>query len=121
MRIKPDLWQARLSRLSLRDLYYIHELCRLAQSIGREEYHPSSKKRGILRLAIWDHISPIHLAVHGHELSSGCSHVFTEGEYFWFGRFWDHWQFILKILVCGQNRADLWEESDDDEPVHEPK
>jgi len=126
MRITPDLWQARLLRLSLRDLYYTHEFCRLPQSIGREEYRLSSVKRKLLRTAIWEHIEAMHLALHGKEWS-GYPLLFIEDELYDFGRFWDHWQIFLQHTVCGSadgrpwrpdpDKLELWEESDDDEPV----
>ena len=125
LRISSDLWQARLSCLSLRDLYYTHELCRIPQSIGREEYQVSSEKRKLLRDAIWEHIEATHLALHGEEWS-GYDYLFIEYEDYDFGRFWDHWQYFLKHTVCGSksspwrpdpDKAHLWEESDEDEPV----
>ncbi|KAF2673808.1 hypothetical protein BT63DRAFT_437417 [Microthyrium microscopicum] len=117
MRIVPESWDARLKLLSFRDLYYVHELCRLPQSIGREEYRPSSQKREQLRNVFWEHIRERHLTIHGKEVvGRGPLYRFP------YGRFWDHWQFLLRMHVCGYTngspctlvKPELWDMSDDE-------
>jgi hypothetical protein len=122
MRIAPDLWQSRLSQFSYRDLFYLHGLCLLPQSIGYEEYRPASVKRKLLQSTIWEYIKAKNLALDGREVPL-FNPAYMEACWYKFGWFWDNMQFALKAKVCGgyENRAyvdpDLWEESDDDEPV----
>lgn len=76
MKLDTSEWQARLETIKLKHLYYLCELFKLPQSIGRDEVitdpdparpilRTRSQKRNSLGERIWQHIERTYQDVHG--------------------------------------------------------
>lgn len=136
MTIDAEEWQPRLDTMSLKQLYYLCEMSKLTQSIGREEIVPApqfpnadpdlaiainsgrSKKRIALDERIWGHITRVYQRVYHREAE--WPWIFTKEEgYLWFIVIWDHWQPSLKSIVCSSRQSfeqmHLWDDTSDDD------
>lgn len=122
MILEPSEWDSRLQTMTSQELYYLHEMTKLTQSIGRDETvpppssqreppdsdHPLDFNRSENRIALerktWQQIESISLRFFerdAHDTSNFAKH---EG-FLWFVNIWDHWQPALKDLVCHQSRS----------------
>ena len=138
----PAERQLRLDSLTLKQLYRLHETSKIPGSIGREEdvgppptspitdhrsihqMRPSLERRA-LRDMIWKHIEDIYPSTHD---DNEPPETETDGLYFGFGTYtvmWDHYQKILKEIVCCYRRKEppfllyhdweQWDDSSDEE------
>lgn len=120
MRLDPSEWSSRLAPLTLRRLYYLHELTHLTQPIGWEEEippppphlelqkrdlysaaginHQTSSKRDSLRGAIWARIEDIFERFHNCGAHPVEAYSLEDGA-LGFVVLWDHWQKDLRSLV----------------------
>lgn len=114
-------WSSKLESLTLKQLYRLHEMTKLTQSIGQgEERVPppvypdeppdsvhsinsgQSEERLALSDQIWQHIQQISQRVF-HQDAPAPS-VFAKHEGFMgFVVLWDHWQESFKDLVCHES------------------
>ncbi|KAI4120189.1 MAG: hypothetical protein LQ338_007192 [Usnochroma carphineum] len=120
MRLDLSEWDPRLQAMTSQELYYLREMTKLTQSIGREEIVPppmfpdepsdsvhsinsgQSEKRMTLARRIWQQIQ--RNSRHFFERDAQDPSVFAKHEGFlWFVVLWDHWQPSLKDMVCHQS------------------
>lgn len=113
-------WESRLEAMTSQELYYLHEMTKLTQSIGREERVPPpmfpheppdsvhsinsgrSEKRITLERRIWQQIQ--YNSVRFFERDAQDPSVYAKHEGFlWFVVMWDHWQPSLENMVCHQS------------------
>ena len=130
--------------MTLRQLFYLCEMCHLPQSVGRgkEEIPASvypntdsdsalaisvarrSAKRVALNEKIWNHIIQIHRRIHHRDPPYVWVHCKEEG-FMGFICLWDHWQSSLFEIVCARRPQKsspvteheskyLWDESEDE-------
>ncbi len=136
MQLDPAKWQSRLESMTLKQLYLLHEISKLWQSIGREEVGPVhraphlvfyyiSNTRVALKERIWQQLEHIYRRIHNRGPELVCAYDLEEGAY-GFVVMWDHWQGALKQVVCGLPPVDpctrpafvkqyLWGDSSDEE------
>lgn len=141
MTLDPTKWQSRLETMTLKQLYQLHEISKLTQSIGREEVVPApqfpdaepnsihannrGKEHEALSERIWQHIEHIYQRIHNRDAELVWVHSLYEGSY-GFIVMWDHWQPSLREVVCGRRSIDssprpsfekqyLWDDSSDEE------
>lgn len=137
MKMDAAEWPDRLESTRLKDLCLLFEMCRLTQSIGKEEpialpkfpnADPNSanainwsrsQKRIDLSTRIWTHIEHTYQQLHHAAPERIDIYASQEG---WppFVAIWDHWQPCLKDWVCRAYasepmKEELWDESSDEE------
>ncbi|KAL8711677.1 MAG: hypothetical protein Q9225_007075 [Loekoesia sp. 1 TL-2023] len=139
MSLERSAWESRLQAMTSQELYYLHEMTKLTQSIGREEIVPPprfpnappdsvdpidfrrSEKRIALERRVWQQIQCNSLRFFERDAQHPSIAVKYEG-YLWFVVLWDHWQPSLEDMVCHKSvslikpsQADrekyLWNES----------
>lgn len=120
MKIDCSEWDSRLQAMTSQELYYLREMTKLTQSIGREESVPppmfpdepsdsvhsinsgQSEKRIALEQRVWQQIQ--RNSRRFFERDSQDPSVFAKHEGFlWFVVLWDHWQPSLKDMVCHES------------------
>lgn len=146
----PAERQSRLESMTLKQLYRLHETSQIPGSIGKEEelnpppqipienphsvlemQSAMSKDRKALTQMIWKHIQDIYPSTHNDEEAPDLSCDGLEDGYFEFVVMWDHYQPILKEVVCGYSTKEtprmrrfnweLWDDSSDEEVwVYQP-
>jgi len=122
MRLDASEWESRLQAMTSQELYYLWEMSRLTQSIGREEDVPLrndpdappdsfqainfgvSDKRDALQYKIRDQIYCISQHFYQQDAYDPLSCAKDEGFYWWVVM-WDHWQLSLKDIVCHESRS----------------
>lgn len=114
----PSKWSSKLGSMTLKQLYYLHEMTKLTQSIGQGEEPVSppmfpgeppgtvhsinssqSEKRIALGDKIWQQIQYLSQRFYHEDAHYTCVYAKHEG-FMWFVVLWDHWQASLKDLVC---------------------
>ena len=133
MRLSATEWQLRLENMRLKQLYLLREMCRLTQSIGREEVVPPpeypnaapgsinainsgrSQERIALSEMIWEQIERTQ-SIHDQPAEYPWALTKHEG-YLWFIVMWDHWQSSLEDIICvpRSGKQYLWDDSSDEE------
>ncbi|KAI4143565.1 MAG: hypothetical protein L6R39_004517 [Caloplaca ligustica] len=144
MKMLIEKQHSKLQNFTLKQLYRLHEMSKLPQSIGHEEVRsphqwPSaapksfaainwsrSQERADLEKRIRDHLDERYERYHG--CKSDHPEIFAKEECSWpFIVIWDHWKPSLKDAVCGgqqlladnssweYKREDLWDESSDED------
>lgn len=117
----PSKWLSKLESMTLKQLYRLHEMTRLTQSIGQgEEPIPppmfsdqppdsvhfintgQSKERLALSDTVWQQIQHISQRIFHQDAQDPSVYAKHEG-FMWFVVLWDHWQESLKDLVCHQS------------------
>jgi len=138
MRAEPSDWERLLEPItSLRQLYYLFELCGLPDrfregdgaapgSIARMNGGaPERQARGALRSAVWARLERVYRSVHDGYPEDVRSYALEDG-FQEFVVIWDHWQDSLKQIVCGirpgdggrpwsLDKPELWEEEESPE------
>ena len=122
MRLDRAQWDARLEDKTSQELYYLQEMSKLTQSIGREEHIPppmfpdqspdsihaiysgQSDKRAALECRIWEQIQRNSQRFFDRDAQDVSWCAKHEG-FLWFVVLWDHWQPSLKDVVCHQSRS----------------
>ena len=120
MRLDCSEWNSRLQEMTSQELYYLLEMTKLTQSIGREEIVPPpryphessdsvhsinsgrSEKRIALEGMIWQQIQRNSWQFFERKAQDPIIYTKHEG-FLWFVVLWDHWQPSLKDLVCHQS------------------
>ena len=120
MRLDCSEWNSRLQEMTSQELYYLLEMTKLTQSIGREEIvppprHPHessdsvhsinsgrSEKRIALEGMIWQQIQRNSWQFFERKAQDPIIYTKHEG-FLWFVVLWDHWQPSFKDLVCHQS------------------
>ena len=140
----PAKCHSRLESMTMKQLYRLHETCDIPWNIGKEEeldpilkpriegqpsvtemQHAISKERRVLKEMTWRHIMEIYSRTHD---NNEAPEIATDGMYFGsytFVTMWDHYQDILKDVVCGYHRKEppflkvlnrqLWDDTSDEE------
>ena len=106
--------------MTSQELYYLREMTKLTQSIGREEIVPppmfprgpsdsvhsinsgQSEKRIALERRIWLQIQRNSWRFFERDAQDPSGYAKHEG-FLWFVVLWDHWQPSLKDMVCHQS------------------
>lgn len=117
MKIDCSEWNSRLQAMTSQELFYLREMTKLTQSIGREEIVPPpmfpdeppdsvhsinsgrSEKRIALEGRVWQQIQDNSWRLFGQDAEDPSIFAKHEG-FLWFVVLWDHWQSMLKNLVC---------------------
>lgn len=122
MKLDPAEWPPRLASMTSQQLYYIHEMTKLTQSIGHEEDIPplpfpnvrpdsfdavnlgQSDKRIALEDEIRNRIE--YNSQRFFQIEAAHPSVYAKHEGFlFFVLVWDHWQPPLKELICYPPRS----------------
>lgn len=122
MNLNPSEWKVRLEAMTSQELYYLHEMTKLTQSIGKEEIVPPplftdqppnsihainsgrSEKRIAVEETVWQQVERSSQRIFGEEAVH--PEVYTKYEGFmWFVVIWDHWQPSLKDAVLHTSRS----------------
>ena len=121
MRLDRSEWESRLQAMTSQELYYLWEMTKLTQSIGREEIVPPpqfpdepadsahsinfgrSEKRKALELRTWQQIERNSWRFFERDAHNPITYAKHEGCFFGFVVLWDHWQPSLKDVVCHQS------------------
>ena len=142
MTIDPTDWESRMDTMTLKRLYHLCEMTRLTQSIGNEEQRSPhafpnanpkswlavngsrSPKRQQMEKRIWGYIEKKSQSIHGESPDYPWIYAKEDG-FMWYVVLWDHWQDLLKSLICGRLTKEppvrreydwsLWNESSEDE------
>ena len=120
MRLDRSAWDSRLQAMTSQELYYLREMTKLTQRIGREEIVPppifphepsdsvhsinsgQSEKRIALERRVWQQIQRNSWDFLERDAQDPSSYAKHEG-FLWFVVLWDHWQPSLKDMVCHQS------------------
>ena len=122
MRVKDaSKWQLKLESMTLKQLFRLHEMAQLTQSIGQGEesiksldipndlsdsVHSINTDRSQERIdlghQIWRQIQRVSQRTFHQDAHDPSVYAKHEG-FMWFVVFWDHWQESLKDLVCHQS------------------
>lgn len=120
MRLDSSEWDSRLRGMRSQELYYLHEMTKLTQNIGREEVIPppifpheppdsvhsinsgQSEERIALERSIWQQIQNNSMRFFDRDAQDPSPYAKHEG-FLWFVVLWDHWQPSLKDMVCHQS------------------
>ena len=143
--MKMDLsgWRSRLQSMTLKQLYYLHEMTKLTQSIGQGEekvpppFFPDeprdsihsinsgqSDKRIALGEKVWQQIQDVSQRIFNQDAPDPSAYTKEEG-FLWFVVMWDHWHLSLKDMVYHQSRSTirpspdiekryLWDDNEDE-------
>ena len=144
MRSDPSMWSLRIEGMTLKRLYYLHEMTRLTQSIGQGEVQVPppmfpdeppdsvhsinsriSEKRIVLGQKVWARIQEMSQQIFGQDAEDPIIFAKHEGSLD-FVVMWDHWHDSLRDVVGHQSistfRPDpafekkyLWNDSSDEE------
>ena len=124
LRIDPSAWDSRLQAMTFRELYYLHEMTKLTQSIGREETvpqpmypnvppeavnsinHGRSEKRDALERRVWQQVQHNSLRFFDRDALHAAGFAKHEGA-LEFVAIWDHWQPSLKEMVLHESRSTI--------------
>lgn len=124
LRIDPSAWDSRLQAMTSRELYYLHEMTKLTQSIGREETvpqpmypnappgsvnsinHGRSEKRDALERRVWQQVQHNSLRFFDRDALHAAVFAKHEGA-LEFVAIWDHWQPSLKEMVLHESRSTI--------------
>ncbi len=117
----PSKWLSKLESMTLKQLYRLHEMTKLTQSIGQgEEPIPppmfldeppdsvhsinsgQSEQRIALSDQVWQQIQHISQRIFHQDAQAPIVYAKHEG-FMWFVVLWDHWQESFKDLVCHQS------------------
>lgn len=122
MKLDASEWESRLEHITSKQLYCLHEMTKLAQSIGREEAVPPplfpdmppdsvlnintrrSVKRFALEERVWQQIQGISQRIFNQDALLRDFYLKHEG-FMWFVVMWDHWQPSLKDMVLHQSTS----------------
>ena len=122
MKLDPADWAPRLESMTSQQLYYLHEMTKLTQSIGHEEeltpsqfpnqppdsYHAintgQSDKRIALENKAWERIQYVSQRFFQRDATDASVYAKHEG-FLFFVVIWDHWQPSLKDVVCHLSRS----------------
>ena len=122
MKLDASEWESRLEHITSKQLYYLHEMTKLTQSIGREEAVPPplfpdeppdsvhsintgrSEKRIALEERVWQQIQDICQRIFNQDALYPDVYAKHEG-FMWFVVMWDHWQPSLKDMVLHQSTS----------------
>ena len=117
MKLDYSEWDERLPEFTSQELYYMHEMSKLPQSIGREELVPppmfpdqppesihsinwgQSDKRHHLEERIWEQIQNNTLRFLDRDAYTTEEYAKRNG-FYPFVNIWDHWQPQLEEIVC---------------------
>lgn len=122
MKLNPAEWAPRLESMTSQQLYHLHEMTKLTQSIGHEEDIPPSPNaneppdsflainfgQSEKRIALEDRVRERiqHISQRFFQRDAAHTIVYAKREGFlFFVVFWDHWQPSLKELVCHQSMS----------------
>lgn len=129
MKLDPSQWESRLKQMTSRRLYYLREMTRLTQSIGREEAVPPpvfpdeppdsvhsincgrSEKRARLEKSVWQEIQDNSQRIFGQDALYPDPFAKSDG-FMDFIVMWDHWQSSLEDIVL-HSRHRSWGEHDE--------
>ena len=124
LRIDTSAWDSRLQAMTSRELYYLHEMTKLTQSIGREETvpppiypnatsdsvnstnHGRSEKRDAVERRVWQQIQHNSLLFFDRDALHAAVFAKHEGA-LEFVAIWDHWQPSLKEMVLHESRSTI--------------
>ena len=122
MSLNPSEWKSSLEVMTSQELYYLHEITKLTQSIGGQEIIPPpifpdqlpesvhainsgrSEKRISLEETVWQQIEHTSQRIFGQEAIHPEVYAKHEG-FMWFVVIWDHWQPSLKDAVLHTSRS----------------
>ena len=124
MRLERSRWDPRLQAMTSQELYYLQEMTKLTQSIGRKERVPPlmfpheppdslhsvnsgySEKRMALERRIWQQIQRRSLRFFYRDTQDPSGYAKHEGSVR-FVVIWDYWQPFLKDVVCHQSESSI--------------
>ena len=111
MKLDFSEWESRLEHMTLKQLYFLHEMTNLTQSIGREEAIPNwnttpincgrSQKRITLGKRAWRQIQDVSERVLNRDALDPQYHAKNKG-FRWFVVMWDHYQPRLRDMMVHQ-------------------
>ena len=124
MKLDASEWESRLEHMTSKQLYYLHEMTKLTQSIGREEVVPKplfpdeppdsvhsinsgqSEKRITLGERVWQQIQDTSQRIFNQDALYPEGYAKHEG-FMSFVIMWDHWQPSLKDMVLHQSTSSI--------------
>ena len=131
MKLDASKWESKLEQMTSQQLYYLHEMTKLTQSIGREEVVPSplfpdeppdsvhsinsgrSDKRIALEERVWQQIQDNSQRIFSQDALYPDGYAKHEG-FMWFVVMWDHWQPSLKDMVLHHSISSIRLSPDDE-------
>ena len=124
MKLDVSEWEPRLEQMTSKQLYYLHEMTTLTQSIGREEGVPPplfpdeppdsvhsinsgrSEKRITLGERVWQQIQDVSKRIFDQDALHSEGYAKHEA-FMWFVVMWDYWQPSLKDVVLHHSTSPI--------------